>query len=55
MENMSYEELKAILDTLSYENNKLRKEIEDEKKKSRRLNLDAQRWFDIAMDYLHKK
>lgn len=35
-----------------YEN--LKKQLEDEKKYSKRLNLEAQRWFDIAMDLMKK-
>lgn len=54
MENLNYEEMKARLIFLEEENNKLRKQLEDEKKNSQRLNLDAQRWFDTAMDLLHR-
>lgn len=55
MDNLNYEELKARAMYLEGKNNKLRKQLEDEKKNSRRLNLDAQKWFDIAMESIHKK
>ncbi|MCL1700799.1 hypothetical protein [Lysinibacillus sp. Bpr_S20] len=54
MENINYEEMKARAKYIEDENSKLRKQLEDEKKNSRRLNLDAQRWFDIAMESIHK-
>lgn len=54
MKNLNYEELKARTEYLEDENNKLRKQLEDERNNSRRLNLDAQRWFDIAMESIHR-
>lgn len=54
MGNLNYEEMKARADYLEDENSELRKQLEDEKKNTRRLNLDAQRWFDIAMDLMHR-
>jgi len=54
LENLNYEEMKARVKHLEDENSELRKQLEDEKKNSRRLNLDAQRWFDVAMEFMHK-
>lgn len=54
LENLNYEEIKARVEYLEDENSKLRKQLEDEKKNTRRLNLDAQRWFDIAMEFMHR-
>lgn len=39
---------------LKAQNEKFSKRVDENEHTIRRLNLEAQRWFDIAMDSLHK-
>ena len=41
-------------EALLKENEKLKEQLQAKERNISRLNIEAQRWFDIAMDQLHK-